>query len=100
MLDKLGQSVAYYDKDSMVYIDDGQNTVQTGCMLGEWTDELGKDNHIKEWISTGPKSYGNLTNKGKEVVKIKGFTLNYQNSKQLNFESMKQIVDKEITKFS
>ena len=96
MLDKLGQSVAYYDTDSIVYIDDGQNTVQTGCMLGEWTDELGKDNHIKEWLSTGPKSYGYLTNKGKEVVKVKGFTLNYQNSKQLNFDSMKQIIDKEI----
>jgi hypothetical protein len=67
-------------------------------MLGEWTDELGKDNHIKEWVSTGPKSYGYLTKKGKEVVKIKGFTLNYQNSKHLNFDSMKQIKDKEIDK--
>ena len=35
MLDKLGQSVAYYDTASIVYIDDGQNTVKTGCMLGE-----------------------------------------------------------------
>ena len=96
MLDKLGQSVAYYDTDNIVYIDNGQNTIKTGCMLGEWTDELGKDNCIKEWLSTGPKSYGYLTNKGKEVVKIKGFTLNYQNSKHLNFDSMKQIIDKEI----
>jgi len=98
MLDHLGQSVAYYDTDSIIYIDDGQNTVKTGCMLGEWTNELGKDNHIKEWLSTGPKSYGYLTNKGKEVVKVKGFTLNYQNSKHLNFDSMKQIIDKEIDK--
>ena len=80
MLDKLGQSVAYYDTASIVYIDDGQNTVKTGCMLGEQTNELGKD-HIKEWRSKGPKRYGYLTNKGKKVVKIKGFTLNYQNSK-------------------
>ena len=64
-------------------------------MLGEWTDELGKENHIKEWISTGPKSYGYQTNKGKGVVKVKGFTLNYQNSKHLYFGSMKQILDKE-----
>ena len=95
MLDHLGQSVAYYDTDSMVYIDDGQSTVKTGCMLGEWTNELGKD-HIKEWRSTGPKSYGYITNKRKEMVKIKGFTLNYQNSKHLNFDSMKKIIDKEI----
>jgi hypothetical protein len=48
MLDKLGQSVAYYDTDSIVYIDNGENSVKTGCMLGEWTDELGKDNYIKK----------------------------------------------------
>jgi len=95
MLDKLKQSVAYYDTDSIVYIDNGENSVKTGCMLGEWTDELGKDNYIKEWVSTGPKSYGYLTNKGKEVVKIKGFTLNYENSKHLNIESMKAIIEKD-----
>jgi hypothetical protein len=44
-------------------------------MLGEWTDELGKDNYIKEWFTTGSKSYGYLTNTEKEVVKIKGFYL-------------------------
>ena len=40
-------------------------------MLGEVTDELGKDNYIKEWLSTGLKSCGYLTNTEKEVVKIK-----------------------------
>jgi len=48
MLDKLGQSVAYYDTDSIVYIDNRENSIKTGCMLGEWTDKLGKDNYIKE----------------------------------------------------
>ena len=97
MLDKLGQSVAYYDTDSIVYIDNGENSVKTGCMLGEWTDELGKDNYIKKWFSTGPKSYGYLTNTEK-VVKIKGFALNYTNSKHLNLESTKRIIKKEIDK--
>jgi len=96
MLDKLGQPVVYNDTDIIVYIDDSQNTVKTGCMLSEWTDELGKDDRITEWVSTGLKSYGYLTNKGKEMVKIKVFTLNYQNSKRLNFDSMKQIINKEI----
>jgi len=67
-------------------------------MLGEWTDELGKGNYIKEWSSTGLKSYGYLTNTGKEVVKIKGFTLNYEKSKHLNTEIMKRIIQKEIEK--
>lgn len=30
------------DTDSVVYFDDGENTVKTGDMLGEWTDELKK----------------------------------------------------------
>jgi hypothetical protein len=53
-----------------------------GKTLGDWTDELEKNIHIIEWLSTGPKSYRYLKNKGKEreVVKIKGFTLNYKNS--------------------
>ena len=67
-------------------------------MLGEWTDKIGKVTYIKEWFSTGPKSYGYLTNTGKEVVKIKGFTLNYTNSTYLNLESMKRIIEKDIDK--
>jgi hypothetical protein len=81
MLDRLGKSVVYYDTDSIFYTDNGQNTIKMGCMLGEWTDELGKDNYIKEWFSTGRQSYGYLTNKEKEVMKIKGFTLNYKTLK-------------------
>jgi len=60
-------------------------------MLGEWTNELGKNNYIKEWFSTGPKRYGYITNTGREVLKIKDFTLNYTNSKNLYLESTKKI---------
>ena len=67
-------------------------------MLSELTDELGKNNYIKEWFSTGPKSYGYLTNKEKEVTKIKWVTLNYKNSKVLNLNTMKRIIEKEIDK--
>jgi hypothetical protein len=45
--------------------------------------QVGKDNYIYEWFSTGPKSYSYLTSTEK-LVKIKGFTLNYKNSKHLN----------------
>ena len=98
MLERLDRNVVYYDTDSVVYIDDGTNAINTDCMLGEWTDELGKDDHITDWISTGPKSYGYITSKGKETMKVKGFTLNHENSKVLNIHSMKNIVDKEIDK--
>ncbi|XP_039294128.1 uncharacterized protein LOC120353641 [Nilaparvata lugens] len=98
MLDQLGQSVVYYDTDSVVYIDDGRNTVQTGCMLGEWTDELGKNDHINDWISTGPKSYAYQTVNGKGACKIKGFTLNHKNGEKLNMNSMKKILEGETKK--
>jgi hypothetical protein len=39
------------------YIDNGKNTLKTGCLLGDWTDELGKDVWSVDWVSTGPKSY-------------------------------------------
>jgi hypothetical protein len=78
-LDKLNEAVIYCDTDSIVYFDDGENTVKTGDMLGEWTDELEKDDYIKLWASTGPKSYYYETKLGKKVTKIKGFTLNHQN---------------------
>ncbi|XP_072377781.1 uncharacterized protein [Diabrotica undecimpunctata] len=92
MIDRLGEAVAYFDTDSIVYIDDGLNTVETGEMLGDWSDELPGDDYIVEWLSTGPKSYFYKTAKGKEVTKIKGFTLNYENSLVLNASAMNDII--------
>ena len=36
-LDMLQDKVAYYDTDSIIYADDGTNTIQTGDMLGDMT---------------------------------------------------------------
>ena len=42
--------------DSIVYVDDGTNHIETGHMLGEMTDELsGKE--ITNFVSKCPKSY-------------------------------------------
>jgi ribosomal protein S20 len=94
MLDYLGDKVAYYDTDGIFYIDDGTKTVETGCLLGDWTDEL-KGKHIINWVSTGPKSYAYIDNDLKEVCKIKGFYLNYENSQFINFKIMNKMVKKE-----
>ncbi|CAH1107159.1 unnamed protein product [Psylliodes chrysocephalus] len=93
MLDKLGENVVYYDTDSIIYIDDGCNTVETGEMLGEWTDELGEEDHIVDFLSTGPKSYYYKTLKGKNVTNIKFFTLNYENSEVLNNKGMLEVIN-------
>jgi hypothetical protein len=61
--------------------------------LGDWTDELGKDVWIADWVSTGPKSCYK-TNTGEVVCKIKGFTLNYETSKKINSDSINNILEK------
>lgn len=43
-------------------------------------------------FSGGPKNYAYLTKSGKTCCKIRGFTLNYMNSKKLNFKSMESLV--------
>jgi hypothetical protein len=32
------------------YKDDGKNIVKTGCLLGDWTDELDKNVWIIDWV--------------------------------------------------
>ena len=47
--------------------------------------------HITEYVSNGPKNYAIRTADGKQIVKVKGFTLNYVASNQLNFDVMKDM---------
>ncbi|TPX53505.1 DNA-directed DNA polymerase [Powellomyces hirtus] len=95
VLDILGYRVVYYDTDSIIYVDDMDNTYATqlpyGDYLGDLTDELKKD-HIDEWVSEGPKNYSYVTRKGKAKTVCKGFALSYENSLQLGHHNMKDIV--------
>ena len=58
--------------------------------VGGMTDEL-VGSHIAEYVSNGPKNYAICTADGKQIVKVKGFTLNYVASNQLNFDVMKDM---------
>jgi len=91
-LEKLDTRVCYYDTDSVIYIDDGEVNVPLGPYLGDLTNELDDEEYIVEFTSTGPKSYSYVTNSGKTVCKVKGFSLNFRNIAHLNFEVMKDIV--------
>ena len=51
------------------------------------TDELG-GSHITEYVSNGPTNFASRTADGKQIVKVKDFTLNYVVSNQLNFDVM------------
>ncbi|GBN04849.1 hypothetical protein AVEN_1930-1 [Araneus ventricosus] len=95
MMDKLGDKVLYSDTDSIVYIDDGTNKAETGCMLGDWTDELGEDKYIKTWISPASKDYAYLMNDGTVGGKIKGFKMTYESETKLYFEERMKIITEE-----
>ena len=96
VLETLNDQVLYFDTDSIIYVYDEENPnhkmVETGDYLGDLTNELDADDHIVEFVSTGPKCYAYTTNNGKFCCKVKGFSLNSSNSKYINFEQMKKMV--------
>jgi hypothetical protein len=95
------ENVLYFDTDSVVFVagedEPPYGPLVMGDLLGELTDELdGPNNYITAFASSGPKSYAYTTNAGGTVIKIKGITLNYKNSRVINFESVKRVIKGEI----
>jgi len=92
-LEVLQERVLYFDTDSIIYVTrPGEATLPLGDYLGDLTSELPPGDSIVEFVSTGPKSYGYTTRKGKTDIKCKGIPLNMSSSRQVNFESMVALV--------
>jgi len=92
-LNLLKARMLYYDTDSIIFISRNDfKEPQIGNFFGDLTNELSQDEYIYEFVSTGPKNYSYKTNKNKTKCVIKGFTLNYDTSKLINFESLKNIL--------
>lgn len=106
-MDMIGADRIYYhDTDSIIYsYKEGQTMIPTGTFLGEMTDELetyGPGSYIIEFVSGGPKNYSYKVysptkNMTITVVKVKGITLNYENTQVLDFDLMKKMIDGIIT---
>lgn len=94
ILQAVGRSVLYFDTDSVIFVEkkNEKNPVLTGDYLGQLTDELKPGNHIVSFVSGGPKNYAYLENDGSQTCKVKGFTLNYENSQFVNFETIRDLV--------
>ena len=98
----LGESVLYCDTGSVIYIQnvDEAPKVHKGDYLGDLTDELeefGSGSFIEEFVSGGPKNYAFMvfcpvTGKRIFKCKVKGITLNYNNSQVVNFTSLRSII--------
>ena len=101
-LNKLGQSVLYCDTDSVIFFqkDNDSPKVKTGDYLGDLTDELeeyGSSSFIKEFVPGGPKNlafsvFCPSTGKIATKCQVKGITLNYENSKVVNFETFRDMI--------
>ncbi|XP_064645952.1 uncharacterized protein LOC135499220 [Lineus longissimus] len=96
-LEKLERQVLYFDTDSIIYVVDETNEQHynppLGDYLGDFKDEL-EGKTIEEFISGGPKNYGyRIKGSGETVCKVRRFTLNYANSQNINFDSMKKLVE-------
>jgi hypothetical protein len=48
--------------------------------------------YIKQFVSTGPKSYSYACDNDFQMCKVKGFTLNYTNSSLINLNVMKDLI--------
>ena len=99
-LRELGESVLYCDTDSVIYIQnvDEPPKVHTGDYLSDLTDELEEfdsGSSIEEFVSGGPKLFMVFcpaTGKRTSKCKVKGITLNYNNSEVVNFTSLRNMI--------
>ena len=88
MLDALGEEVLYFDTDSVIFKHKHEEyQPPIGDFLGDLTDELG-GKHIVEFVSARPKNYAYKLSDGTTYCKVKGFTLNHENAKKINFDTM------------
>ncbi|KAH7712452.1 hypothetical protein AAVH_20196, partial [Aphelenchoides avenae] len=90
----------YCDTDSLIYVKRADDAgVQEGDALGEMSREYPK-RRIVEFICGGPKNYGlrhvdRVTGADERfVLKVRGFTLNYNARKRITFDTMKALIFK------
>jgi hypothetical protein len=100
--------------DSVIYIvRDGVDKLRTGSLLGELTDELESlappdtpadvpKPYIEQFLSSGPKSYLlrvfiPATQSYKEIRKIKGFSLNFNNQEQMGAATLRKLITGELS---
>jgi len=85
--------ILYCDTDSVIFTQrPDEYDPPLGEFLGCLTDELEPGDHITEFCSNLPKSYAYRTHKGRSTVKVKGFTLNYANSRRITLETLVDMV--------
>jgi hypothetical protein len=100
-LEMLGDRVQYFDTDAVIYtVKPGEETIEISDFLGGMTDELvdyGVGSYATEFVSGGPKNYAlkvysTTKNAYTYICKVKGITLNSENVKHINFDTIRSMI--------
>lgn len=104
-MERLGERLLYVDTDSCIFVTKKDNnyeyTPHLGSLLGDMTDELtdyGTGSYIINFLSGGPKFYAyRVLNPSTGIVseccKVKGITLNFENSIKINFDTIQNLIE-------
>ena len=101
-LEQLGPRALYADTDSIVFTSSPSDVYMPslGDYLGDLTDEV-PHGKIIDFVTAGPKNYAYKIRRHdgqiETVCKVRGITLNYKNSLDINFESIKATVTENRT---
>ena len=88
--------VIYADTDSAVFI--LKNSVDLrrldiGHLPGQLVSELGMNENIEKFVSTGPKSYSYICNTGREIVRFNGVQLSLcDNLREIALKSIRKLL--------
>jgi hypothetical protein len=105
MLRHVGAERALYcDTDSVVYVEKpGDEKVETGEALGQWSSELDEGVWGEEFMALAPKCYllryneaGRIKERESCIIKAKGVTLTRENLKEIHADSMRKIIMTEV----
>ena len=93
-LNELQYHVLYFDTDSIIYcVKNNKKKLKCGNFLGELTSKLEEGKWTESFCLTGLKYYSFITNFGRRVVHVKGFSLKGEGKEKITFESMKKSIE-------
>ncbi|CAO4377618.1 unnamed protein product [Caenorhabditis nigoni] len=99
------ENLIYCDTDSIIFRQKkGTDPLAPlkGEALGQMTNEVPAGWKISEIVALAPKVYAYKmintdTDEVKYISKAKGVTLNYETSEKVNFETMKQLIQEQLS---